>query len=207
MHRCVIVGGAAIEDYEYIKSRLQDDDFFIYCDCGLKHMEKLDRRPNLIIGDFDSHEDPHMDIETIVLPVKKDDTDTFYAVKEAVKRGFEEFLLIGAIGNRLDHTLGNISILLMLNTRKLKAGAIDDYSEFEIISDNTAYVEDSYPFFSIVNITGLCSDITIKNAKFPLEHGNIDVDYQYGVSNEVLPGKTAEITIGKGRALLIKDRR
>ena len=59
MERCVIVGGADISGYEYIKSQIRDDDFFIYCDGGLKHMEKLDRKPGLIVGDFDSHEDPH----------------------------------------------------------------------------------------------------------------------------------------------------
>ena len=56
-----------------------------------------------------------MEAETIVLPCEKDDTDTVFAVKEALKRGFQDFLLIGVIGGRLDHTLGNVSLLLMLD--------------------------------------------------------------------------------------------
>lgn len=31
-------------------------------------------RPNLIVGEFDSHENPQLDVETIVLPCEKDDT-------------------------------------------------------------------------------------------------------------------------------------
>lgn len=41
MSRCVIVGGADIGNYEYIRSRLRIDDFVVYCDSGLKHMEAL----------------------------------------------------------------------------------------------------------------------------------------------------------------------
>ena len=86
MKRCVIVGGAEIRTYERVRSYFRPDDFFIYCDCGLRHQAGLEREPDLIIGDFDSHEKPETDRETIVLPVKKDDTDTVYAAKEALRR-------------------------------------------------------------------------------------------------------------------------
>ena len=59
--------------------------------------------------------------------------------------------------------------------------------------------------FSLLNITGTAEGISIRNAKYPLEDGKVDCSYQYAVSNEVLPGKTAEVSIAKGRLLLIKD--
>ncbi|MCR5800593.1 MAG: thiamine diphosphokinase [Lachnospiraceae bacterium] len=204
MKRCVIVGGADIKDVENIRSYLRDDDFFIFCDSGLKHMEGLNVKPDLIVGDFDSHENPNLSVETIVLPCEKDDTDSFFAAKQGLKRDFDEFLLIGVIGQRIDHTLANISILLMLDKENKKAKAVDDYSELEIASDETVYVEDKYAYFSLLNITGTARDITIKGAKYPLDDGEINVDYQYGVSNEVLPGQTAEITVGEGKLLLVK---
>lgn len=151
MKRCVIVGGAYINNYEYIKSRIQEDDFIVFCDSGLKHLEKLQAKPSLIVGDFDSHNNPHLDVETIVLPCEKDDTDTVFAVKEALKRGFEDFILIGVVGARLDHTLGNVSILLHLDSLGNKGKIIDDYSEMEIVSKEPAYVDDSYAYFSLLN--------------------------------------------------------
>ena len=113
--RCVIVGGARIRNYQTLWEYLNPNDFNIFCDSGLYHQEALGIEPNLIVGDFDSHPNPHLDHETIVLPCEKDDTDTVFAVKEAVKRGFDDFLLLGAAGGRLDHTIGNVSILLMLH--------------------------------------------------------------------------------------------
>ena len=189
MKRCVIVGGADINNYDYIQSRLYADDYIVFCDSGLRHLEPLQVKPSLIVGDFDSHDNPHLDVETIVLPCEKDDTDTVFAVKEAIKRGFGDFLLIGVVGARLDHTLGNVSILLYLDSIGKKGIIIDDYSEMEIVSNEPAYIEDSYAFFSLLNVSGTAKRITIENAKYPLNNAEITCEYQYGVSNEVLPGK------------------
>lgn len=205
--RCVIVGGADITNYEYIRDQLRPDDFIIFCDCGLRHLQQLRAEPDLIVGDFDSHENPHLDVETIVLPREKDDTDTVFAVKEAVRRGFDNFLLIGVVGARLDHTLGNVSILLYLDSIGSKGRIIDDYSEMEIVSGSTAFIDDSWEFFSLLNITGCARGITITGAKYPLDDGEITCDYQYGISNEVIPGERAAVTLREGRLLLIKIRR
>ena len=206
MKRCVIVGGADINNYEYIKSCLRNDDFIVFCDSGLKHLESLQVNPGLIVGDFDSHDNPQLDVETIVLPCEKDDTDTVFAVKEALKRGFDDFLLIGVVGARLDHTLGNVSILLYLDALGKKGTIIDDYSEMEIVSNEPAYICDQYTFFSLLNISGIAKGITIENAKYLLDNAEITCEYQFGVSNEVLRGKVAKITVKEGKLLLIKDR-
>ena len=206
MKRCVIVGGADINNYDYIQSRLCADDYIVFCDSGLRHLEPLQVKPSLIVGDFDSHDNPYLDVETIVLPCEKDDTDTVFAVKEAIKRGFDDFLLIGVVGARLDHTLGNVSILLYLDSIGKKGIVIDDYSEMEIVSNEPAYIEDSYAFFSLLNVSGTAKGITIENAKYLLNNAEITCEYQYGVSNEVLPGKTAKVSVLKGKLLLIKDR-
>ena len=107
--RCVIIGGAGIRNYQAVWDYLNPDDFNIFCDSGLRHLDALGVKPHLVVGDFDSHANPNMNVETIELPREKDDTDTVLAAKEAVKRGFDEFLLLGAAGGRLDHTLGNVS--------------------------------------------------------------------------------------------------
>ena len=182
--RCVIVGGADIGNYEFLKSRMRDDDFVIYCDSGLKHLSALGAEPSLIVGDFDSHENPGLSVETIVLPCEKDDTDTVYAVKEALNRGFKEFLLLGVAGGRLDHTLGNVSILFYLDAAGCHGTILDDYSEMEVVSEKTAYIDDSFPYFSLLNVTGEAGGITIRNAKYPLTDAAITCEYQYGVFEE-----------------------
>lgn len=204
MNRCVIISNANINNYSRIKQYLRETDFFIFCDGGLKHREKLEVEPNLIVGDFDSHPNPNLPVETIMLPCEKDDTDTVYAVKEAINRGYSDFLLIGAIGERFDHSLGNISILVMLESLSITAKIVDDYSEMELVTRHPVYIEESFSYFSLLNITGKANGINILNAKYPLENGTINCDYQYGISNEVLPNKTAKVWVEDGNLLLVK---
>lgn len=209
--KCVIVGAAEIGNYEKIKTYFAATDFYVFCDGGFRHAERLGVTPNLIVGDFDSYEKNEAvktaesaGTEIITLPCEKDDTDTVFAVKEALKRGYTEFLLVGVLGQRMDHTLVNISVLLMLDAANAVGKIIDDYSETELISGGTKYIEDSFSYFSVLAIGGSACGITEKNAKFTVENAEITCEYQYGTSNEVLPGKTAEVSVKDGRLLLVK---
>lgn len=207
MRRCVIIGGAKIENYDVVRKYLKTDDFNIFCDSGLYHREALNIPAHLIVGDFDSHPHPDTDIEIITLPREKDDTDTVFAAREAIRRNFSDFLLIGVVGGRLDHTLGNISLLLMLHSRGFSGKIIDDFSEMEIVDKEPKYIDETFPYFSLLNIGGSCRSVYEKNVKFPLDNEEITSEYQYGISNEVTPGEIAEVSVKDGRALLVKVRR
>lgn len=204
MRRCVVIGGADIGRYDRVRARLRADDFYICCDSGLRHRAGLGIAPDLVVGDFDSHENPHLPAETIVLPREKDDTDTAFAVKTALERGFRDFLLAGVVGGRLDHTLANLSLLLYLDARGASALALDDGAELSVVSDRPALIQDRYACFSLLNISGLARGVNIRDAKYPLTDAEITCEYQYGVSNEPLPGRTARVWVREGRLLLIK---
>ena len=201
--RCVIVCGGEIKNYVRIKSFFRNDDYFIFCDRGLLHREKLGVKPDLAVGDFDSCEKPSDVREIIALPKEKDDTDSVFAVKEGIKRGFDEFLIIGALGGRADHSLCNLAMLKMLYGRKKKAFIADDYSTIRVVGQETVKISDDCKYFSVINLFGNAENINIKNAKYPLENGNIPTDWQYGVSNEVEKGRCAEVSAEKGEILLI----
>ena len=130
-------------------------------------------------------------------------SDTFFAAKEALCRGFEEFLLIGAVGGRFDHSLGNLSLLLYLDSSGKHALLADDYSVMEIVSKRPSEILPDYPYFSLLAVDGEARDVTVENALYPLSGAVISPDFAYGVSNEPLPGKKARVTVGKGRLLLV----
>lgn len=204
MKRAVIIGGADINNYERIASKLKNDDYIVYCDCGLKHEKALKITPDLIIGDFDSFKKPETAIETITLPVEKDDTDTFFAIKEVIKRGFKEIMLMGVTGGRMDHTLGNLSALLYMYENNVKGYAVDDYSLMEAIGGETVYLSGEIYYFSLLNIFGDVEGLNIKNAKYPLEDQCIKGGTSLCISNELIEGKTAEINMKSGKMLLVK---
>ena len=204
----MIVAAGEIHNYGSAISFLRKDDYFIFCDGGLSHAESLGIKPNLIVGDFDSCDSDVLSkyeeqCEIIKLPREKDDTDTLYAVKLAVERGYNDFLILGAMGGRFDHALGNISILLYLEGLGKKAVLIDDYSVMQIAGSKPLLIEDNCSYFSVLTVAGDVSGVTIKNAKYPLENASLSADFQLGISNEVLPGKVAEVSVEHGRVLVV----
>ena len=94
---------------------VQPGDFVVACDAGYRNAERLDLRPDLIVGDFDSAPQPKTEHETIVLPHVKDDTDTQYAAHWLLEHGYDEITLLGALGGaRPEHTLANLATGLYL---------------------------------------------------------------------------------------------
>ncbi len=218
--RCIIVAGAEISDYELLKQRhrLSADDFFIYCDSGLRHSADLGFAPNLIVGDFDSFaldkekfSKTAAETPIIVLPAEKDDTDSMFAAKKALQLGFEKVLMVGAIGDRFDHSLANIGVLKMLDDAGISTEIADDYSIMSVVqaqknAENTvsaAAVSSSFSYFSLLAVFGEAHGVSISGAKYPLTDANIYSSFPYAVSNEPLE-RGAKISIESGALLLIK---
>ena len=122
--KCLIISGAPESEIEYYNDYL-DGRFVISADSGYNKCTKLGIKPDLIIGDFDSSDVPDTDIKTIILPVRKDDTDTFFAVKYAIKQGFNDLVILGGIGSRFDHTYCNVLALNYCFERNVKAVLIN----------------------------------------------------------------------------------
>ena len=204
--RAVVIAGGEIISYERVRSFLKPEDYYIFCDSGLFHKEGLNVEPDLIIGDFDSHEKVDTGSEIITLPEMKDDTDSLSGVKLALKRGFKDFLLLGMTGRRMDHTLCNLYLLSYIKSHHGRSLIVDDWSEMEVVEKEEVFISDSYAYFSLIAWKGKCEGVNIENALYPLSSAVIEPEYQYGISNEPLKGGS-RVWVEKGSLLLIKDWR
>lgn len=133
MSRCVIFSACPVQPE--LKRLLRSDDFIIACDAGYRNCERLGCKPDIIVGDFDSAPCPQQNADDIVvLPHVKDDTDTEYAAKLAVQKGFDEVLLLGALGGRrVEHTLANLCTGLGLEQRGIRAALQDERSRITFV--------------------------------------------------------------------------
>lgn len=207
--RCAVFGAAKIQNYGRIKSLLLPEDYKIFCDGGLFHSKKLGIDPDLVVGDFDSWKNPKLNndkflAETLVLPKEKDDTDSFFAVKEAFRRGCRDFFLAGTVGGRFDHSFANVSALLWLYNRGCRAFMADDFSTMRIIGREGTLVDGGCQYFSLLPVFGDVFGVDISEAKFPLSGGKVTSEYVYTTSNENLPGKQAFVRVEKGLVLLVE---
>lgn len=200
--RAVIIGGGSISDYNYIKSKINSDDYIICADGGYNHAVKMGISPNIVLGDFDSIVDLPKDTEKIRYPVRKDFTDGELAVRYANEYGFNNVLMLGMTGDRADHTITDILLLI-----QCKNGCIiDDNNEIYLIRDDITIAGRTGDTVSILPVGGNLEGITTENLEYPLNNETLYFGESRGVSN-VMCSDMCRVTVKKGIGLIIKVRK
>lgn len=200
--KCVIVSGAPDNDIQFLKSKLDRSAFIIAADSGYKNCLKAGIIPDLIIGDFDSATCPQFGSRVIRLPVEKDDTDTFYCVKEAVNRGYSEIELLCAIGDRVDHTYSNILCLEFCRQNGVKCTILNAKNKIQLVENEIEFEEEAYHYFSVFAFLGSAKGVSIKGAYYEADNVDIEPWDQFAQSNHFNSGKV-NISVKEGKILLI----
>jgi len=199
--RAVILAGGNMYDYAYIKQFISPDDLLIAADSGYRHAEALKLRPHLLVGDFDSLLTLPSDIETHRVPSEKDFTDTELAIDLARERGCKRFLLLGALGTRMDHSLTNILLLSKLLEAGEQAKIIDEHNHIQITEEPLELDAAVSDILSLIPLT-TCEGVTTENLAYPLKNATLNPGYGLGVSNIVLD-TPVRITLSKGKLLVM----
>ena len=187
---------------------VQPGDFVVACDAGYRNAERLDLRPDLIVGDFDSAPQPKTEHETIVLPHVKDDTDTEYAAKLVSEKGFDEVLLLGGLGGRrVEHTLANLCTGLGLEQRGVRTTLLDERSRITYVmpGETRRYPKERYFFFSAFPMEGRAQGVCERGSYYELTDAELTASYPLGVSNEYAAGSDCITISTRSGALVVVE--
>ena len=205
MKRCVIIGASPFCDADVLKKNIRESDFIMCADGGYKYALSAGVKPDMIIGDFDSSEFPeNIRCDIVRLPVHKDDTDTMYCVRECMKMGYKDILLLGVTGGRLDHTFANFCTLLYTAENAVNAKIIDGENIiFAITQGMKENIENMQGhIFSIFPFGCESCKVTLDGFEYPLDEDILKVDTVLGTSNSILSDH-AEIILHEGNAICI----
>jgi thiamine pyrophosphokinase len=111
----LIVAGGQPPDPEKLRQWAGRYEAIIAADSGLETLEMAGLEPAFVIGDFDSVADEvlaAMEPSILIENEAQEDTDLEKAILLALKQGADRIGLAGASGNRIDHTLNAISLML-----------------------------------------------------------------------------------------------
>ncbi len=203
--RAVIIGGGSFDDVDFYRLTVSDDDFVICADSGYDFAVSAGIVPDVVIGDLDSVKSADINARVIKYPARKDATDGEIAVDYAIKNGYDEIVMLGFIGVRMDHTLANISFLKKIK----KAGALgvikNCRNEIRILEDEIVLNGEKGDLVSIIPVTDTVCGVTTLNLEYPLNGENLYYGESRGVSNVML-GTSCTIKAENGCALVIKSR-
>ncbi len=196
---CYIVGAMA-SDFPVIS---RETDFIIAADAGYKALKKVDIKPNLVVGDFDSLGQVPEGENIVRHPVMKDDTDMMLAVKLGLERGYDCFHIYGGMGGRTDHTIANIQTLSYIANRGAAAFLFGDGEVMTVIKNSAlSFREGSEGTVSAFAVGGSARGVYESGLLYSLENAELTPDFPLGVSNE-FTGKAARIKVEDGMLLVV----
>lgn len=211
--RAVIFANGVIKAYSELHSLLRGDDLFIAADGGAAHCTKLGLRPDIVIGDMDSIS-PHLredlfskGTEFIIFDKDKDQTDLELAISYANEKGFEELILFGISGNRLDQSLANLLLLARDDWKKMTITVIDGPDEAFLLWSTQIRSIDGNPgdVISLIPITEKVEGVSSQGLKWELENAVLYLGSTRSISNEML-STSAQVSIQYGKLLLVHRR-
>ena len=196
MKRCFIFAAGT---FFGLRERPMPGDLVIAADAGYRACQRAGIVPDLLLGDFDSMEQP--DFPNIRRsPVEKDDTDTMLAVKTALEEGCDTVYIYGGTGGkRLDHTLANLQTLLYLRRRGARGYLYDDDFVWTAIENEELTVEKTveWGLFSAFCQGDRAEGVDEEGFQYPLRDAVLTPEFPIGVSNHILKPR-ARVAVRKG---------
>ena len=207
MKKCIILANGKPPKKKII-SFFQKKGFstLICADGGANSALKMNLIPDYIIGDLDSISNEAIrkfkSTSRIIRIKRQNDTDVEKSIKHALKLKFNETLLMGVTGNRLDHTFCNIGIVLKFFP----------YIKISLIAENSymkpytgGILLKTYPG-ETVSIYGLDkrTKIISKGLKYELKDISLPFGEKESTSN-VVKGNQVKLKINNGVVFVIRD--
>lgn len=204
--RCYIFCSAPIANYEFLEKYDFQNDFVICADGGYVHAQKLGIIPDVWLGDGDSLVGVEVKAkEKQVFPVKKDYTDTDLAVMEALKRNFNEIVIIGALGGRLDHEFSHFCLLKKILDKGAKGVLVNEKNEITMEKESFTVVPDGRKYISFFPFGGDVENFTVKGLCYEAENMHLACNEVQASSNCFDGDNVGKISFSSGYVLVIRS--
>ncbi len=160
-------------------------DNLVCADGGADTARKMGLYPDYIIGDFDSIKEETLRFfgtKSKIIKIKRqNDTDVEKCLKFAGRKKAKEAILLGAIGDRLDHSFCNMGIVIKFFDR-IKVRIISDKS---ILTPYSGDVELSTFPDETISLYGFNdkTKITSNGLKYPLKQTSLPFGQRESTSN------------------------
>ncbi len=211
MSRAVIFVNGELPDLGAARGLVHTDDFIVATDGGARYAIKLGLIPHVIIGDMDSLSEAEvrvftdMGVNMLRFPPVKDETDLELALGHTLKAGHHPIVIIGALGGRLDQTIGNISLLSGPETLAVDVRIDDGLTEAFFVSGKASLRGTAGDTVSLLPWGNPAEGVSTDGLCYPLNQETLYPHRTRGVSNQML-AKKAQISLKSGILLCVHHR-
>jgi thiamine pyrophosphokinase len=172
-------------------------------DSGVRHAPVLGLTVDCWLGDFDSTTPAlarkFVDLPRKTFPRDKDKTDGELAIDEAISRGCDSFVMVGAFGGpRTDHALLHGLQAVGLRKRGLEIFLTSGTEEaWPVLPGRQTFDIEPGTVFSLIGF-GPLEGVSILGAKWPLEKRSVGAGSSLTMSNIAAGPVTVSLQSGEG---------
>ena len=172
----------------------------ICCDGAVKSLINYGKRPQAIVGDFDSiPQNLKEDLAKILVHAPdQSENDLRKSLKWVEAHGGESVTILGASGKREDHLLGNIFSILQFDTQ-MDMVIITDYGRFHTVHESQVFDGIMGQKVSLFSVDQSIK-ITTSGLKYPLQNEALPTLYA-GTLNAMLDDQFS-VNISHGQILV-----
>jgi thiamine pyrophosphokinase len=211
MTRILIFANGILPDVEKARAIVQPEDFILCADGGTRHALALGIDPGLVIGDFDSllpdeaEQAENAGAQILRYPHEKDETDLELAINHALGLEPSSIVILGALGKRLDQTLGNIALLSDIRLAGLDVRLDDGLEEAFFCRGRSEIFGKAGDLLSLIPWGTIAKGVRTEGLKWPLKKETLYPEKTRGISNEFL-ADSAVVSLESGSLLLVHRR-
>lgn len=181
-------------------------DYVIAADGGTQVVRSLNAEPDAAIGDMDSFEPDGSESFKVISDSDQETNDLEKALNLAVQEKATHITVLGATGQRVDHTLKNLSVLKQFDSRFEELIFRDDYGDLLLLPKQYSTELPIHTALSLFPLSGAVSGIVTEGLEYPLNNEQIENGVRDGSSNRVISNPVS-ITHKEGDLLLFVGRK
>ena len=206
--KALILAGGDLRVTLAVQTLCRRADFIVAADGGLRHAERLDIKPNLVVGDFDSATPETLgafaDVPRETHSADKDLLDLELAIDRVLEQGITHLHLLGVLGSRFDQSLAAVLIAARHVTEgasvSLHSGVQDVF--FLAGPERRTFALPPDSVFSVLSLVAK-STLSLEGAKFRLDQP-LKFGVGLGVSNRTLK-EPLTVTLVDGLIALVVE--
>jgi len=203
--KIAVIANGDIQDYGFTQRIVKECEYIVACDGGLKHCQTMDIVPDCIIGDLDSTPPEilckYEHIPLMRFPTDKDQTDLelvmAYVCTANDTKTASSIVILGALGGRFDHQLGNLYVLMHAMQYGKDVEIRDESTVVRVVNSHLKLHSKDGKVVSIFPLTEETMGIVTEGLQYPLQNEGLAFGTARGLSNR-LEGTEGHITVKKG---------
>ncbi len=188
---------------------LNPDDVIIAADKGAEYVLEMGLLPAEVHGDFDSINAATLaelrikGVPLITYPVAKDKTDLELIAEAAIGAGYENIVILGGWGGRIDHSLGSLAVLAKIEKSGGKGVLLTPEEQVEIVDGNIEFIDCQGHRLSLLPWNCPYAEVSLAGFEYNGDKIRLKPFTTLGISNYIRES-SAKLFVHSGNILLVR---